>query len=351
MERKQTPNLFSYATSELSHDAFIAWLLSWADPSFKDEQLHSFSRAVLFDFIDITGKNISAVQKVDVKTQYRNIDVLVLLTDENGQRWAVIVENKMHTREHSDQLKRYRERIHKDEDLSDITDTHILGVYYKMWEQSDMRRVNESEFSHFGRRHMLRLLEEKYETGTNDVVDQYEGYLQKMQENLDAFRTKPVKTWSGTQWTGFYAKLKEELNEGDFGYVPNPSGGFMGYWFGFENIDDENSLYLQSEQEKFCFKVHIREKDRRKAARKFWHRTVIEAGKEAGLEVVKPRVMRTGRWFTIGVIKTPKEQPWMSVYENGKLNYPETLQKVEKALEVISIAAGRKEEWVMLESN
>ena len=53
MEEKKTPNLFDFATSELSHDAFIAWLLSWADPAFEDEPLHSFSRSVLFDFINM----------------------------------------------------------------------------------------------------------------------------------------------------------------------------------------------------------------------------------------------------------------------------------------------------------
>jgi hypothetical protein len=36
------PNLFSYATSELSQDAFICWLLSWASLEYKDVdgQLH-----------------------------------------------------------------------------------------------------------------------------------------------------------------------------------------------------------------------------------------------------------------------------------------------------------------------
>ncbi|NEX23727.1 hypothetical protein G3480_26250 [Thiorhodococcus mannitoliphagus] len=28
------PNLFAFATSELSQDAFLAWLLSWADPKY-----------------------------------------------------------------------------------------------------------------------------------------------------------------------------------------------------------------------------------------------------------------------------------------------------------------------------
>ena len=36
------PRLFDYATSELSQDAILIWLLSWADPKHKDanEYLH-----------------------------------------------------------------------------------------------------------------------------------------------------------------------------------------------------------------------------------------------------------------------------------------------------------------------
>lgn len=31
------PNIFTYATSELSQNAFIAWLLSWADAKYKNQ--------------------------------------------------------------------------------------------------------------------------------------------------------------------------------------------------------------------------------------------------------------------------------------------------------------------------
>ena len=38
----QRPNLFDYATSELSQDAFLCWLLKWADPMYRkfSEALH-----------------------------------------------------------------------------------------------------------------------------------------------------------------------------------------------------------------------------------------------------------------------------------------------------------------------
>ena len=39
---KDIPNIFSYATSELSQDAMIAWLLQWASPEYgeADPDLH-----------------------------------------------------------------------------------------------------------------------------------------------------------------------------------------------------------------------------------------------------------------------------------------------------------------------
>jgi hypothetical protein len=43
------PSLFYFATSELSQDAFICWLLSWADPSAggSDQPLHRTATALL----------------------------------------------------------------------------------------------------------------------------------------------------------------------------------------------------------------------------------------------------------------------------------------------------------------
>ena len=43
------PNLFEFATKELSQDAFICWLLTWAHPRHRtdDEVLHRTGRALL----------------------------------------------------------------------------------------------------------------------------------------------------------------------------------------------------------------------------------------------------------------------------------------------------------------
>ncbi|MGM0520202.1 MAG: hypothetical protein ACQERD_11250, partial [Campylobacterota bacterium] len=49
-EKQQTlPNLFDYATSELSQDAVIGYMLAWANPHCKktDAQMHDLSTKFL----------------------------------------------------------------------------------------------------------------------------------------------------------------------------------------------------------------------------------------------------------------------------------------------------------------
>ena len=44
---QMTPNLFDYATKELSQDAFFCWLLAWADEECRDADstLHALGAA------------------------------------------------------------------------------------------------------------------------------------------------------------------------------------------------------------------------------------------------------------------------------------------------------------------
>ncbi len=51
------PNLFKFATSELSQDAFIRWLLAWADPSFKnqDSQLYETGQKLVRTLLSLSS--------------------------------------------------------------------------------------------------------------------------------------------------------------------------------------------------------------------------------------------------------------------------------------------------------
>ena len=72
------PNIFNIATKELSQDAFITWLLQYADESCKEinKELHlcaqEFVRALI---ISQKGSFNEVISTVQAGRQWKNIDV------------------------------------------------------------------------------------------------------------------------------------------------------------------------------------------------------------------------------------------------------------------------------------
>ena len=100
---------------ELRHSDFLAFLL---DPSrthgLGPAFLHRFLRATL----DLDGIDFSHAY---VLREWHHIDILIV---DESSRAAVIIENKIDTGEHSDQLKRYRETF-----LSHFPSYQAFGLY------------------------------------------------------------------------------------------------------------------------------------------------------------------------------------------------------------------------------
>ena len=104
-------NLFTYATKELSQDAFLCWLASYAlEDAEPDDALRSCAREMLELFVpELKGRPFTLQ---DVERQAGHIDVL-LTAELAGTTYKIIVEDKTYTREHSKQLMRYKEEIQK----------------------------------------------------------------------------------------------------------------------------------------------------------------------------------------------------------------------------------------------
>lgn len=143
-------NIFQYATKELSQDAFIAWLLSYAcnDGKEKDQGLWSCAQSFLRSFV---GKEDDSMFTVTaIMMQHDKIDVYVEMKDHNGNLYAVIVEDKVYSAHHDDQIYRYTEEVRKE--LNNLHSSHrgieIHAVYFKTGhiqdsEQIEIARVTE----------------------------------------------------------------------------------------------------------------------------------------------------------------------------------------------------------------
>ena len=96
------PNLFDHATSELSQDAVLAWLLSWADQGAAqhDGALHRLGQGFVSALLATHGlEPPGSPYDVMVVTQRKHIDVLFHV----GDRFIVAIEDKTHTGPHSHQ--------------------------------------------------------------------------------------------------------------------------------------------------------------------------------------------------------------------------------------------------------
>lgn len=306
------PNLFNYATSELSQDAFICWLLSWADPVHREEDrlLHTAGTDFLKALFAQAGHQCpEPIQKLEVLKQYQNIDVLVLVNDV----FPLLIEDKTNTKNHSGQLIHYQNAVKKEFSLASVP-----AIYFKTGDQSCYTGVEQDGYAVFGRKHLLTLLRKSLESGVKDQIflDFYH-YLLAIEESVCAFSTLPVSEWTGNCWKGFFIELQEQLQEGTWDYVPNPSGGFFGFWW-----HGKGNKYLQLEQDKLCFKIEVPEKHEQSPQRREWYRKLVSASGKGHRNVQKPARFGQGRWMTAAVVSGD----YRKCDEQGVLDLAATVQ-------------------------
>ena len=246
-------NIFNFATSELSQDAFICWLCNWVN--FDDNDLSEDEKKLkelATDFIEKMSGEKLGDRKVNIKRQYQKIDVLLeiqnkteFITKEDKKDkkipvvdMYVIIEDKVGTGLHSNQQKTYRDII-------------------------------------FERKDMLALLEKYKNSFNNILVEDYYNYLNNIEKDVNSYIDKKLEDWNSNCYIGFFKELKNEKNllehaigrqkDCSWGYVNNSSGGFMGMWWFPLKMDEisqvtkkfqlwqnqielNNDLYLQIEQ-------------------------------------------------------------------------------------------------------
>lgn len=321
-----TPNLFEFASSERSQDAFICWLLSWAKPEMEEENepLHETGRDFVHSLAERHGFEPSQLEAVEeVHHQYNQADVVARL----GDSTALLIEDKVGAGPHSDQLSRYRSALQEEFD-------EVLPIFLKTGDQSDYEHARQEGYEPFLRKDFLEVLQRGANRGVeSDIFHDYLGHLRSIQKKVRSFEDKPVGQWPEAAWKGFYQVLQDELGKGSWEYVANPSGGFMGfYWHSFSN--DSSDQYLQLQEEKLCFKISVDEEDRYSELRDKWHGRVVEAGEEASVQVRKPDRFGHGGTMTVAVL----EDGYLKTDEDGLVDIDETIARLRETEEILTRA-------------
>jgi len=356
-------NLFSYGYKELTQDAFICWLIKWA---YYDGEGHKELKECGQDFVKaLFDKHEKKAplnldpKKVKIWQQYKRIDVLARIGD-----YVLLIEDKTGTGDHSEQLERYYDAV------SD--EGNVIPIYLKTGNQSlfDKLRIEKStKYKVFEREDFLDVIKPYYEA--HPIISDFYNHLMRKKEATNSYKEWSENGNEEVHWLsceGAFRELENHLvlSNGDnslcgfcndqgneypsvkdgwqkrweqkhaaawgWHYVPNQTGGFMGFWWYFRTIKcgtAEAFLYLQLEAKKpydlssgkLCFKLAMEDKEGIK-----WRcLEYISEGREDLVE--KPSRMGSGYTVTFAVWKNR----WIEFSPNGGLDISATKKNLIKA--------------------
>lgn len=203
------PNIFDYATKELSQDALICWLVACAGEAtgvYRERGLKFISALWTHDR-NSHGEQCDVTDVGKPSRQYKNIDVYFQATI-NQKTVSFVIEDKINTQMHSGQLKRYLSEIGRDNKPED----EIRAIYFKTGYVYDeeRERAETMKFSVFDASDMQVFLEQKPISDDHEILRQYRRHLEPLIEDRETKLQQWDLNMDFVQWE-FLKRLRDCL--------------------------------------------------------------------------------------------------------------------------------------------
>ena len=338
------PNLFDYATKELSQDAMICWLIDWAgretngDP--EGEELRqcglAFVKALFSKWRD-WGYSVDLGDSVrtEVRRQDRSIDVLARV---NGLQ-VLLIEDKTETGAHDNQLERYWESVVEGETgFGKVAEDNVWPIYFRTGNHSlkERRRVEEQEYAVFDRTDFLSVL--KTYQGTNDILIGFRCFLKRWQEETDSFRdwTNDCDERKKRGWEGLYRYVEESYldnSDDNWGSLGSLVGGYNGLWIEPTETSEKSKFAIWIEEDRISFRLYGAKTrisklgmNREKGywARAFKEQRVSGLSSPSRLDATSTKPMCVAEW-----------QGWLAYGNDGQLDLDGSVKNISVAKEVM----------------
>lgn len=323
------PNIFHYATSELSQDAFICWLLAWSDPTYDGMPMHEIGMDFLRELYSRSARVFpDKIATIEVRKQDKNIDVQCIV---NGNS-VILIEDKTQTVQHSEQLQRYKKTLLD----TGFSEEQIIPFYIQTGDQSDFGNAYKHGYTVFLRKDFLLFFtknENIRQQINNQILENFVSHLSTIEDRVQSFRSLPLAEWNWDSWKGFFSELQMQLGTGAWSYVANPAGGFLGFfwgWYGDENCEQ----YLQLEQGKLCFKIWVKDRESRAELRDKYYCVLIAAGEKYGQRIIRPARMGMGEYMTVAILGNE----YRICNDNGMIDIPKTVAYLRELTEILENA-------------
>ncbi len=135
----------------------------------------------------------------------------------------------------------------------------------------------------------------------SDLLEDYVTYLSEIETDVQSYKTLPITQWRWNSWKGFYSELQKQLGNGNWGYVSNPSGGFLGFWWHWD-VTGDCEHYLQLEQDRLCFKICTDIKERRSEFQHQYHDLFMAHSQTNNIRLRNPSRLRSGTYMTVAIL-------------------------------------------------
>lgn len=218
---KMAPNIFNYATKELSQDAVICWLVACANEppgqlrecgeEFVKDLMRCGDNSIINATNGCSERHADVYEVIEIlegpTTQYRNIDVYFrAAVDEEVV--SFIIEDKIHGEMHGDQLKRYLDAIQHDRVEEDL----IKPIYFKTGYvfQDEREQATEAQYSVFDSTALLEFLDSEQRVDAHLILEMYAEHLRRQMEEREYQLENYDLNQNFVQWE-FMVRLREGL--------------------------------------------------------------------------------------------------------------------------------------------
>lgn len=339
------PNIFNFATSELSQDAFFCWLIQWADQKYRECELNKCANEFIKKLLP--DNTVTEINSVSVYKQWKKIDIWVTINEEI----ALIIEDKINAKEHDNQLQNYEKETNKWCNENNITKCFFVFLKTATISQYEKEEIckNNPNWKVIERQDILDVLNHYSDKISSDFFCDYLSQLANSDDSEKIYKNEPVMNWDYSATTGFFKRLELELGEWfSWDWVNNPSGGFLGCWWHWVYKKELNlSFYLQiqkSDREtiqdfdnKMDLFIRIDATELEKEDRKDFRDKAISVlesriSDDERKYIVKPNRLSTGNYMSI---KRVKQEYWLVIDDEGVINVGETVNKLKEISRIL----------------
>lgn len=233
-------NIFDWATKELSQDAFLMWLLE----NYEDEEIGEFAKYFLLKMID--KKENSKVTNLKTRAQCKdlhNADVLVECKI-NGKDVAIVLEDKVFTGQHDNQLEKIEEEMVK----KYKNERAIYCIFYKTGfvTKKEVREMNNNNknWRIFNSYNINECFENffKNKAISNMLLLMYRDYIKGLVAMFyitdDDIIDETKKEWGekSNKWVALFDQFDQGDNDKGIQFFPS-------YWFKYILINKDDNFF------------------------------------------------------------------------------------------------------------